>query len=62
MKFKDWHTCYYCGKEMDDNDIDNYEPRICCSGSECGCMGLPTEPPYCIACQSEHKEQNDKVT
>jgi len=20
---------------------------MCCSGHECGCMGLPTEPPVC---------------
>ena len=20
---------------------------MCCSGHECGCMGLPTEPPIC---------------
>lgn len=27
-----------------DNEI---EITMCCSGRECGCMGLPTEPPVC---------------
>jgi hypothetical protein len=21
--------------------------HMCCSGRECGCMGMPTEPPVC---------------
>lgn len=31
--------CEICGKEI--------EVRICCNGSDCGCMGLPVEPPVC---------------
>lgn len=23
------------------------EPKMCCSGRDCGCMGLPTEPIVC---------------
>lgn len=23
------------------------EPTLCCSGFECGCQGLPVEPPFC---------------
>lgn len=34
---------YYC--EMCDNEIP--KPQMCCSGHECGCMGLPIEPPVC---------------
>jgi hypothetical protein len=34
--------CMVCGKEIDD-----YDPKMCCSGRECGCMGKPTEPPVC---------------
>lgn len=34
--------CMICSKEMPD-----YEPMYCCSGRECGCMGLPIEPPIC---------------
>lgn len=36
------YDCWICQKEMDD-----YEPEMCCSGFECGCMGLPTNPPVC---------------
>lgn len=25
------------------------EPKICCSGKDCGCMGMPTEPIVCSA-------------
>lgn len=24
-----------------------YTPQMCCDGRECGCRGLPTEPPIC---------------
>lgn len=30
--------------EMCNNEI---EVTMCCNGHECGCMGLPTEPPVC---------------
>ena len=33
--------CKVCGEETP------YEPKMCCNGFECGCMGLPTEPPIC---------------
>lgn len=31
--------CDVCSTEI--------EVTMCCSGHECGCMGLPTEPPIC---------------
>ncbi len=34
--------CIICGK-----DVPDYEPEMCCSGWECGCLGLPLEPPLC---------------
>lgn len=37
-------NCVVCDREVDD-----YEPAYCCSGYECGCMGLPAEPPVCSA-------------
>lgn len=42
--------CLICQKPMPD-----YEPMFCCSGHECGCMGLPTNMQVCsqrcmIAC------------
>ncbi|GIO33683.1 hypothetical protein J2TS6_48240 [Paenibacillus albilobatus] len=34
--------CLVCG-----TDVPDYEPEYCCDGRECGCMGLPIEPPLC---------------
>jgi hypothetical protein len=31
--------CEICGTEI--------KVQMCCSGRECGCMGLPVEPPVC---------------
>ena len=36
------NKCILCGK-----DVKNYKPEYCCNGKECGCMGLPIEPPLC---------------
>ena len=27
--------------------VADYDPKLCCSGFECGCMGQPTEPCVC---------------
>lgn len=35
-------SCQICG-----NPYLGEEPEICCSGKECGCMGLPVEPLVC---------------
>lgn len=35
-------NCMVCGKEF-----WGKEPTMCCSGRECGCMGMPTEPIVC---------------
>lgn len=35
-------NCMSCGEEF-----YGEEPKMCCSGRECGCMGLPTEPIVC---------------
>ena len=32
-------NCVTCGKEI--------EIHLCCYGKDCGCMGLPIEPPVC---------------
>jgi hypothetical protein len=34
--------CMFCGKPF-----MGPEPKMCCSGRECGCMGMPTEPVVC---------------
>jgi len=54
----------YCQNPECENEIA--EPIMCCSGHECGCMGLPIEPPVCSTeCQTEclktllNKEEND---
>jgi hypothetical protein len=35
-------TCMTCG-----NRFYGEEPKLCCSGKDCGCMGQPTEPIVC---------------
>ena len=27
--------------------ITEIEVTMCCSGADCGCLGMPTEPPLC---------------
>lgn len=34
--------CVVCGKEF-----EGEEPKLCCSGYMCGCMGLPIYPIIC---------------
>lgn len=34
--------CLICKKEF-----EGYDPKMCCNGFECGCMGMPTEPAIC---------------
>ena len=43
-------TCMGC-----DEQFEGEEPKMCCSGRDCGCMGLPIEPIICS------KECYDKV-
>lgn len=46
-------NCMICGKEF-----MGPEPKMCCSGRECGCMGLPTEPIICSEeCDVKLKEK-----
>lgn len=30
--------------------LPEYVPERCCSGHECGCYGLPIDPPLCAKC------------
>jgi hypothetical protein len=32
--------CYFCGLPVDD-----FEPIYCCGGQDCGCQGMPIDPP-----------------
>lgn len=34
--------CMNCGK-----NFQGEEPKMCCSGRECGCMGMQIEPVVC---------------
>lgn len=34
--------CLICRSEMKD-----WDPKICCNGYMCGCLGKPTEPQVC---------------
>ena len=38
---------YYC--LGCDTELKDFEPKFCCSGlqEQCGCMGLPIDPPIC---------------
>lgn len=36
------NTCMSCGEEF-----YGEEPKMCCSGRDCGCMGQPIEPVVC---------------
>lgn len=42
------------------NEVDIPEPEFCCNGRECGCMGLPIDPPYCDKCYAEAMEEANK--
>jgi hypothetical protein len=35
-------NCIVCGKEF-----KGEEPQMCCSGKDCGCMGIPIDPVVC---------------
>ena len=51
--------CWNCG------EVEIPEPVGCCDGRECGCMGLPIDPPFCSEkCQEEYytKKLNRKKT
>ena len=45
------NKCIICGKK-----ILNYKPEYCCNDRECGCQGLPIEPPLC-----ENKKCQDHI-
>ncbi len=36
-----------CDCMMCQKPLENYDPQMCCGGFDCGCMGLPTNPPIC---------------
>lgn len=40
-----YSLCAECKK------VEIPEPQRCCSGHECGCYGMPIDPPYCQSCE-----------
>ena len=43
-------NCEICGKEI--------EITMCCSGRDCGCLGLPIDPPVCSEkCYEKYEEK-----
>ena len=45
-------TKYYC---WNCDKVEIPEPVGCCSGIDCGCMGMPIDPPFCSEeCQLEY--------
>ena len=38
----DEYHCEACGQPLQD-----FKPKMCCSSFDCGCRGLPVEPPVC---------------
>jgi len=43
-------SCDICGTEI--------EIQMCCSGHECGCKGMPVDPPVCSnKCYDEFMKQ-----
>lgn len=47
---KDW-KCRACGKQVEVED--DYEPQMCCSGRDCGCMGMEVNPVFCDECEEK---------
>jgi len=49
-------NCMVCGKEF-----KGEEPQMCCSGRECGCMGMPIDPIVCSEkCYTNLLNKHDK--
>lgn len=49
-------NCDICGAEI--------EIKMCCSGMQCGCMGLPIDPPICgsLNCEAAYARKIRKYT
>ncbi len=50
----DWR-CFFCNSEITESEIEKWqrETPTCCSGRDCGCMGLPIDPPICDKCYEQ---------
>lgn len=44
-------TCCECGAILTEEEIKEFwNGPYCCTGYNCGCRGLPLDPPYCFKC------------
>ena len=41
--------------------MPDYEPKMCCSGRDCGCLGQPTEPQICSTKCYDKMKDNQKM-
>lgn len=47
-------NCAICETEI--------EVQMCCNGSDCGCQGLPVDPPVCSdECYDKYMEYRNKL-
>ena len=51
-----WKEIFYCHTKDCKEEIR--EPVMCCSGRECGCLGQPIDPPYCLEHYEELKQKH----
>ena len=65
-------NCFQCGNQLTEKEEkfwQNNSPR-CCNGIDCGCQGMPIDPPECFECSCKslvphalkQKEQLDQLT
>lgn len=52
-------NCFYCNAELTEQELEEYSKvPTCCSGRDCGCMGMPIEPPICDKCAIGKDDNN----
>ena len=43
--------CYYCGADLTQKEYKEWaNSEMCCGGRDCGCRGMPINPPICDKC------------
>jgi len=54
MKERKGENCMNCG-----SFVEGFEYQTCCSGRNCGCLGMPIEPCFCSEeCEDIYKNRN----
>jgi hypothetical protein len=52
-----WDPCEKCRKP-----VYGYVEERCCSGHECGCMGLPVSPCWCDECWAKWESERKALS